>query len=407
MSKPSGITRSGVLAALALVGAVGAAVYALWRADAAWREGSGLGREFRYDLERLTRIDPDLVRYRQTGLISTGLAQARGLATSPVDDFAYVVGDRQLRVFRKDGQPLQVRAGEGRTFEVTIDSFNAPPVRTINLDDEPRALTIDPGGKIYLAFRDHVEVIEDRIRAGAERVKWPSLGLRAALTSIAATDKDVFVADFGNRVVVRYDTTGRIVNHIGVKNPIRNVPGFVVPSPYFDLAVAPDGLLRVADTGRHRIETYTFEGDFESAWGKFSPAIDGFLGCCNPVNFALLPGGRFVTAEKGVARVKVYSAAGEFESVVAGPKDFAVPTHLCDRAGEPDCASGGLDVAADADGRVLVLDPAARAVLIFTRTEQGDRGSNPDSSGLETSTKSRRIPMYIGIGMGSPPASAP
>ncbi len=155
------------------------------------------------------------------------------------------------------------------------------------------------------------------------------------------------------------------MGRIGRRDGTRGVPGFVVPSAFFDLAVAPDGLLRVANPGRHRVEAYTVDGDFEFSWGRASLDIDGFCGCCNPVNFALLPGGGMVTCEKGLPRVKVYDAHGSFEGVVAGPELFAENRRACT---PDDCRTGGLDVAVDSKGRILVLDQVAGTVRIFTRT---------------------------------------
>ena len=63
----------------------------------------------------------------------------------------------------------------------------------------------------------------------------------------------MFVADAGRRIVVRYDLEGNFVNEIGRKDEKRNIDGFVIPSPYFDIAVAKDGLLRVVNPGEHRI----------------------------------------------------------------------------------------------------------------------------------------------------------
>jgi hypothetical protein len=91
-------------------------------------------------------------------------------------------------------------------------------------------------------------------------------------------------------------------------------------------------------------------------WGRPAAEIDGFCGCCNPTDFALLPDRRFVTSEKGLARVKVYGAEGKFECVVAAPEVFAEDVV-------------GLDLAADAQGRIYVLDPSAKAVRIFARKD--------------------------------------
>ena len=45
---------------------------------------------------------------------------------------------------------------------------------------------------------------------------WGSLGDRAVLTSIALAEDDVFAADAGNAVVVRYDTSGKIVGRMPI-----------------------------------------------------------------------------------------------------------------------------------------------------------------------------------------------
>jgi sugar lactone lactonase YvrE len=102
----------------------------------------------------------------------------------------------------------------------------------------------------------------------------------------------------------------------------------------------------------HQVQAYTAEGDLEASWGKPSLEIQGFCGCCNPCNIALLPDGSVVTAEKGIPRVKVYSAAGAFESVVAPPDALST-------------AAAGTDLVVDSQGRVLVLDPPARAIRVF------------------------------------------
>jgi hypothetical protein len=237
----------------------------------------------------------------------------------------------------------------------------------LKLNGSPQCLTVTENGTVYAGMRDSVTVYDSN---GQRKADWEKLGQRAVLTSIAVSEDNVFVADAGNRAVLRYDTSGKLVRRIGERDKSRNIPGFVVPSPYFDLAVSPDGLLRVANPGEHRVEAYTFDGDYEFAWGKPSVAIDGFCGCCNPVNFAMLPGGGFVTCEKGLPRIKVYNADGSFESVVAGPKDFAENAKSCVLGDVANCQTGGMDIAVDSKGRVMVMDPVAKVVRIFQRIEE-------------------------------------
>jgi hypothetical protein len=217
-------------------------------------------------------------------------------------------------------------------------------------------------GTLYVGLKDHVEVFD---RAGQRTATWDSLGEEAVLTSIAVYRNDVFVADAGHRVVLRYDLEGTLIDHIGEKDPEKGITGFVIPSANFDLAVAPDGLLRVANPGESRIEIYTLDGDLELFWGEASMRITGFCGCCNPVNFAMLDDGSYVTAEKGLVRVKVYNPDGSFRGVVAGPEQLVKGGVSRVFTNAADAEAGGFDVAVDSRGRVYVLDTIENRIRIF------------------------------------------
>jgi hypothetical protein len=241
-------------------------------------------------------------------------------------------------------------AGDQRI--VILNGGSAP--QHIDLAARPHALCIGPAGNIYVAFRRHVEIFELN---GKRVARHKALTEKTWLTSIAVSEEALFLADGGNREIVRCDHDGDIVRHIG---RITESPGFVVPSPYFDIAIAPDGTLKVANPGRLRIDSYSPEGEFIRAWGKPSLAIDGFAGCCNPSNFTLLTDGSFITSEKGLNRVKLYNPNGVFRGVVAGV-DHLIPegSHSDDRVGF------SMPVAADSQGRVYVLDPQNQSVRIF------------------------------------------
>lgn len=298
-----------------------------------------LGEEFKYDIEELGEIDPSLIEYEETDSISLDFGQVTAVAVDS-NDRIYVGGDRVVRVFDPEGN---------RIAEVELTA-------------RPNCLVVGEDGTIYAGMRDHVEVYD---ADGELKAKWPEVEGDAFFTSIALWKDKVFVADFGNRFVVSYDTKGNPLRVIGRKDPDRNIPGFVIPSAHFDLAVTPDGLLRVANPGMHRIEAYTFDGDLEIHWGKASMGVEGFCGCCNPVDFAILPDGGFVTCEKGIRRVKVYDPRGEFVCVVAGPDAFAEEGKL-DEAEQPGTRiKGSLDVATDSRGRIMVLDQRRRSVRIF------------------------------------------
>ena len=330
--------------AVLIAAGVAIAVIAVLRFDATGKKGSGLSSEYAYDLAKLAMIDPNLIHYTQSGpAVSTGLKQSRAIALD-ANGRIYVAGDKAIRVFSNAG-----------SFE-----------RMFELSGEPRCLTVAQNGGFYVGLADHVEVLNAE---GKSVAAWDSLGDEAVLTSIAESKDSVFVADAGHRIVLHYDTAGMLVGHIGEKNPDKDIPGFVIPSPHFDLAVSRDGLLRVVNPGRNRIETYTTDGSLEFWWGQRSVKIDGFCGCCNPVNFALLPDGGFVTCEKGLVRVKVYNSDGGFVGVVAGPDQLTggALMKICDTPEE--CQGPAFDVAAGTDGRVYVLDPSNNVVKIFSRKD--------------------------------------
>ena len=198
-------------------------------------------------------------------------------------------------------------------------------------------------------MEDHVEVYDPK---GTRVAVWDSRGPEAIFTSIATTEHEVWVADAGNRLVWRFDAAGNCWNRSA--SPIRrsNRPGFLITSHYFDLAAGTDDLVYVVNPRLLRVEGFTHNGEYETAWGKGSPAVADFFGCCNPAQLAVLPDGRFVTAEKGIPRVKIYSRDGSFQTVVAGP------SQLTDTPA---------DLAADRHGRVLVLDGRAAKVRVFEK----------------------------------------
>jgi len=241
------------------------------------------------------------------------------------EDRILVSADRRILVFGKAGESLG-------GFE---------------LEEPARCLTVGPEGLLYLGMSDHVQVYDP---AGSRVTIWAGLGDEALVTSIFASREEVFVADAGNHMVLRFDHGGRLLDYIrgdgsaGAK--------LIIPSPYFDLLVTSEGTLLLTNPGRHRVHSYTTEGEYLGFWGRSAPDIEAFCGCCNPTHIALTPAGSIVTSEKGIPRVKVYDSRGVFQALVAGPDDFTEGTR-------------GLDLAVDSRGRVIVLDPMSGAVRIF------------------------------------------
>jgi len=338
-----------MLAVVATVAAV-----AVLRVDNWGESGNGLSERFEFDTAQVTEVDPSLVTFTETDQVPVAMDAVQAIAVGMEGQFL-VAGDQSVQIFQADGTPI----------------------RTISLSKEPKCLAVGgedhrSPGRLYVGFDSRVEVYDAE---GNAISNWTEgLDDRSLLTSLAVFEDHVFGADAGNRVVLLWDTEGRLVETIGRPDPQRGIQGFIIPSPHFDVAVPADGVLRVTNPGARRIEAYTLEGNLLGHWGEASPRIDGFFGCCNPSSFAVLPDGRFVTAEKGIPRIKIYSPQGEFETVVATTQTLA-PGLIVGQEIRDDHTLGIFDVAADANGRVLVLDPNARQVRIYEPKEQGARGN--------------------------------
>ncbi len=318
-----------VLAALAAGG------IALWRATGQDRKPAGLDAAFVYDVDRYRTIPPERIGYREVARFPTGLAEAAALAVGP-DDRIAAGGDGKVLVFSAAGALLA----------------------TVPVPGPPCALAAAPGGDLLVATADRV----GRCPYGEPLEFFATVpGEKARITSVAADAGFLYAADAGSRRVWCFDHDGAPRGTVGDRDLARRIPGFNVPSPYFDLLVAPDGLLRVVDPGRHRIDAFTDRGDLELSWGKASYDLEGFSGCCNPSHIALLPDGRFVTSEKGIPRVKVHDVDGTFVTAVAGAAGLDTESEPC-------------DVAVDGRGRIVLLDPGKGVVRVFEPTEEEKRG---------------------------------
>ncbi|HET7375410.1 MAG TPA: hypothetical protein VFK30_01805, partial [Anaerolineae bacterium] len=163
-------------------------------------------------------------------------------------------------------------------------------------------------------------------------------------------DGSVYVADgINTHRVVKFDVTGKFVQNIGGPSGDNslNPPAGLFKEPW-DVAVAADGSIFVADTWNHRIQHLKADGTFIQAWGTFSMtsgAADsmpgGFYG---PRGIAIDPQQRVVVADTGNKRIQIFDANGNFITAFGGaglqPGSFDEP----------------VGVAVDANGNIIVAD---------------------------------------------------
>ncbi len=292
------------------------------------RNKKGKGNPYALDLEPFRTVDPALIHYKETRNILLKCDQPRAIFYD--NNRLYIGADQYFQIVDLDGNQLL----------------------KVDLPDAPQCIYSAPGGSIFIAFRRHIAVFDQQ---GQHTETWEPLGDSAVITGLAMRDSTLFVADAGNRCIMRYSAAdGKIQGIIEGKTSAADLHGFIVPSPEFDLAVNTDGELWVVNPGKHSFENYTDDGKLRTYWETSSPYIEGFTGCCNPAHLAILSDGSFVTSEQKLVRIKIHKPSGELVSVVAPPAKFV-------RDGKAP------DITVSPEGIIYALDIDQKKVRIFEK----------------------------------------
>lgn len=190
---------------------------------------------------------------------------------------------------------------------------------------------------VYASTIDMVLVINNQGKIISE---WGPFENNSIITSLSANKSYIAFADAGNKAIYILDKGGEVVRMIG-----RNDGQFIVPSPYFDVALDSAGHIFVANTGHRRLETRNIEGTIISYFGEPGTAPDAFCGCCNPAHFIKTKTG-YITAEKGINRIKILGESGEFIEFVSSKNDFtpSVPLDLASVDGNTIYAANPFDL---------------------------------------------------------------
>ena len=309
---------------ISLILLLGLVVVMSW--DLFFKTENKVGNQYEYKLDKLKQVDTSLLCYKEMQSIEILDTKIYGIAVD-ADDRTYVTAENKVLIFNNNGDSLLSFTVKGNA----------------------NCITAAADGSLYLGFKDHIEVWSKK---GELISKWDTINVAAYITSIAVDENSVFLADAGNKIVHHFDKKGKLINKIGKRNKEKDILGFFIPSPYFDIMIGRDGELWAINTGRHTFEAYDKEGNLKSKWQRRSMRLEGFSGCCNPSHVAMLSDGSFVTSEKGIERVKIHHANGDLKCVVAKPDKFVEGTV-------------GLDLAVDSKDRIFVLDPEKRMVRIF------------------------------------------
>jgi len=159
---------------------------------------------------------------------------------------------------------------------------------------------------IYLLYPARIDLYS---LDGEKKGEWEACSDNSDYCAITTTKDYVFVTDAENKNIVQYDKQGRLVRFI--KSP----EGFVIPSYSFGIVNINDTIY-CSNSGRHKIESYTVEGEFIASFGVAGTQAGAFAGCCNPVYLEKTVGGHILTSEKGNPRISCYGRDGKFRTVL-------------------------------------------------------------------------------------------
>ncbi len=208
-----------------------------------------------------------------------------------------------------------------------VKSLNPDLTELWNLNTESKITSIAiTGDTVFAATTETILLVST---SGTLLSEWGPYEGNSIITSVSAGKSHLAIADAGNKRVFILKKNGEMHSMMG-----QSEEQFVIPSPYFDVALSGD-ILFVANTGHRRVETWTTEGKKLSQFGEPGTAPGAFCGCCNPAHFALIPQG-FVTAEKGINRIKILDRNGDFIEFVSSQNDFipSVPLDIASSDGE-------------------------------------------------------------------------
>jgi uncharacterized protein (TIGR03663 family) len=250
----------------------------------------------------------------------------------------------------------------------------------------PRGIKIGPDGFVYVADAGNHR-IQEFTADGQFVAAWGRLSTLETETGTpqgffepwdvaVAPDGSLYVADTWNHRIQRLDAEGNVLAFWGLFGQY-GIESAVGRGAFYGprgIAVDSNGNVYVADTGNKRIQVFTPDGQFIRQWGG-GGALEGYLD--EPVGIAIGPGDEVYVADTWNRRVQVFDTTGNFlrQWPIAGWD-----------TGNPEEKPY---LAVDSQGYVYVTDPGHYRVLVFDRLGNyllsfGKQGADERSFALPT-----------------------
>jgi len=193
--------------------------------------------------------------------------------------------------------------------KISVFDLSGKHQRDFAIEPNIRDIAVEDA-TIYLLYPTQIDVYS---LDGQKKGGWEACSNNSDYCAFTTTDEYVFVTDAENKNIVQYDKEGALVRFI--KSP----EGFIIPSYSFDIININDTIY-CSNSGRHKIESYTLDGEFIAAFGVSGAQAGAFAGCCNPVYLEKTFNGNILTSEKGNPRISCYDRNGKFRTILFDSK---------------------------------------------------------------------------------------
>ena len=174
-----------------------------------------------------------------------------------------------------------------------------------------------------------------------------------------APDGTIYIADSLNHRIQQFSPDGLLLNGWGTfaNAQDEDAPGGTFNEPW-DVAVADDGSIFVADTFNHRIQKFDSTGRFIASWGVFAQgeSPESFWG---PRGITIADNGNVFVTDTGNKRVVVFDSELNYKTQFGGggfePGQFDEP----------------VGITINSEGQIIIADTWNRRIQIFESDESG------------------------------------